>query len=324
MHSLVFAVPPKPPTLAGYSVTGTTNNPRVNLTWVDNSQKEAGFSVQRGSNSGFTTGVRSFSVGPNTLAFTDTTTTNNTAYWYRVFAEGETVGDTLTPGFPTMIADSVSNTLPVTVGTPSTLPPANPTLLTTTVVAGPQVRLTWRDNATNETSFAVERCTVVAPATTCSNFVLIAAPGPRGATGSVTFNDTAVTAGITYAYRVYAVRADVYSLAPAGPTNAAVPALPSAPTNFRVGVVKNPTGLNYTATLTWAAVTNPTSFTIQRATNASFTTGLNTVNPGAAVRALTQTVSRNTTYYWRIRANSNIVGSSGWTNVIPFPIRTGP
>jgi FtsP/CotA-like multicopper oxidase with cupredoxin domain len=332
MHSLVFAVPPKPPTLPdpavaapGYTVTGPLNNPRVDLSWVDNSQKEVGFTVQRGSNSGFTTGVRSFSVGPNIVAFTDTTVSSNTAYWYRVFAIGETVGDTQTPGFPTMFADSVSATLPVTVGTPSTVAPANPTLLTTAVLAGPQVRLTWRDNAINETAFAVERCIVVDPLLgTCSNFAQIALPGPRGNTGLVTYTDTAVTAGITYAYRVWALRADVYSLLPAGPTNAAVPALPAAPTNFRVAVVKNPTGPSYTATLTWDAVTNPDSFTIQRATNASFTTGLNTVNPGGAFRTLTQTVSRNTTYYWRIRANSNTVGSSGWTNVIPFPIRTGP
>jgi len=68
---------------------------------------------------------------------------------------------------------------------------------------------------------------------------------------------------------------------------------------------------------------NPTNFTIQRATNATFTTGLNTVNPGGAVRSLNQTVSRNTTYYYRIRANNSISGSSAWRNALPFPIRTG-
>ena len=84
-------------------------------------------------------------------------------YWYRVFAIGNTVGDTQaytgSAGFPTMSVDSVSNTLPVMVGTPATAVPANPTLLTATVQAGPQVSLTWRDNATNETGFVVERCT---------------------------------------------------------------------------------------------------------------------------------------------------------------------
>jgi len=35
-------------------------------------------------------------------------------------------------------------------------------------------------------------------------------------------------------------------------------------------------------------------------------------------------VSRNTVYYYRIRANNNISGSSAWVHALPFPIRTGP
>jgi hypothetical protein len=36
----------------------------------------------------------------------------------------------------------------------------------------------------------------------------------------------------------------------------------------------------------------------------------------------TQTVARNTVYYYRIRANNNISGSSAWKNALPFPILT--
>ena len=150
----------------------------------------------------------------------DTTVANNTAYWYRVFAIGNPVGDTQaypgSLGFPTMSADSVSNTLPVTVGTPTTAVPANPTLLTATVQAGPQVSLTWRDNATNETGFAVERCTGAG----CTNFAQIATPGPRNGTGNVTYVDTTVTAGNTYFYRVWAVNAVGRSATPTNPTTA--------------------------------------------------------------------------------------------------------
>ena len=38
------------------------------------------------------------------------TVQNNRTYWYRVWAIGAVVGDTATAGFPTMSADSVSNT----------------------------------------------------------------------------------------------------------------------------------------------------------------------------------------------------------------------
>jgi len=37
-----------------------------------------------------------------------------------------------------------------------------------------------------------------------------------------------------------------------------------------------------------------------------------------------QTVTRNTSYYYRIRANNVAGGFSAWRNALPFPIRTGP
>jgi predicted phage tail protein len=187
------------------------------------------------------------------------------------------------------------------------------------VQAGPQVRLTWRDNATNETGFAVERSTDGG-----ATWTQIATPGPRNNTGNVAYVDTTVTAGNTYFYRVWAVNAIGRSVNPTNQTSAVVPAIPASPTNFRVSAgPKNPNG-TYPLTLTWQAVTNPTNFTIQRARNSTFTTGLTSYTPGAAARTFTQNVQPNTTWYYRIRANNNIVGSSAWTNALPFPIRTGP
>ena len=110
--------------------------------------------------------------------------------------------------------------------------------------------LTWRDNANNETGFVVERCSLVAPATTCTNFAQIALPGPRNNTGNVTYIDTTVTAGNSYLYRVAAFNAGGHvSLLRRSQPPWSVPAIPAAPTNFTVAVVKNPTGTNYTATL---------------------------------------------------------------------------
>jgi len=174
----------------------------------------------------------------------------------------------------------------------------------------------------------VERCTVVPPATSCSNFAQIATPGPRNNTGNVTYLDTTVTAGNTYNYQVKAVSAgagleSAYYPVPPVTVAASVPAIPPAPTNFLVSAVKA-NGNNYTATLTWTSTVIPTNFTIQRATNLSFTTGLTSFTPAGTASNLTQTVNRNAVYYYRIRANNNISGSSAWTNALPFPIRTGP
>jgi predicted phage tail protein len=195
--------------------------------------------------------------------------------------------------------------------------PNAPTNLTATLQTGPQVSLTWRDNATNETGFVVERCT----GTGCTNFAQIAVAGPRNNTGNVTYVDTTVAAGNIYSYQVKAVNGSGSS-APSNTASVNVPGIPPAPTGFTVAVAKA-NGNNYTATLNWSSAADPTSFTIQRATNLSFTSGLSTSTVAGSLRTTTQTITRNTTYYYRIRANNNAGGSSAWTNALPFPIRTG-
>ena len=322
MHSLVFAVGPRAPSSLNGTVTGTVNNPRVNLTWVDNSLKEAGFTIQRASDVNFKTGLAEFNVPANAQTFEDRTVSRNASYWYRVFALGNPVGDTqvypTSPlGFPTMSANSVSNVATVQVGATQGVP-ASPTNLTATLQAGPRVSLTWRDNATNETGFFIERST-----DNGATWTQVGTAPARNNTGNVTYVDTTVVAGNSYFYRVAAVNGTGPSAYATLAAPVVVPAIPVAPTNFTVALGTKQ-GNNYPATLTWVADTNPTSFTIQRATNATFTRGLNTATVNGAARSLTQSLSRNTTYYYRIRANNNVGGSSAWTNALPFPIRTGP
>ena len=95
------------------------------------------------------------------------------AFRYRVVAQN-TVGYGLE--FPTMTVSSMSAELPV-----GTVPLA-PTNLAATLQAGPQVRLTWRDNAVNESGFAIERSDNGGP------FVQIAIAPARNNTGNVTYH----------------------------------------------------------------------------------------------------------------------------------------
>ena len=175
---------------------------------------------------------------------------------------------------------------------------------------GPQVQLTWRDNATNETGFVVER------ATNGGAFVQITAPGPRYSTGNVTYRDTTVAAGNTYAYRVKAVRGAVSS-AFSNTASVTVPNVPAAPSGLTATTVRVSASSD-SVSLKWVDnANNETSFTVQRSRNASFTSNLVTVNNVAANSVTyTQTgVPRRTTYYYRVRA-TNGAGPSAWSNVV--------
>jgi hypothetical protein len=85
------------------------------LTWTDNSINETSFTIQRALDAGFTTKLVTYTVGANTTTFQDPENLKNkTTYYYRVFASN-TVGDTMTPGFPTMTVNSAfSNMVTVT------------------------------------------------------------------------------------------------------------------------------------------------------------------------------------------------------------------
>ncbi len=320
MRPVSVAIPPKQADGLSFSITGNGNNSRLVLAWNDNSITETAFVVQKTTDGTTWTnvGTSPSPLGqPNTTgprALTDPAVYNqNTAIKYQVVAQN-TVG--YGGQFPSMTVTSVS--APLIVGTV----PATPTNLTATLQAGPQISLTFTDNATNEVGFAIERSTNGGP------FVRIAVAPARNNTGSVTYVDTTVAAGATdttYTYRVAALNAAGLS-AYAVSNTVLVPAIPVAPSNLTAANGPNGNGNSRSVILNWIDNSNnETGFTIQRATNATFTSGLNTANVGAGVQTLTQTgLARNTQYWYRIRANNGAIISSVWVNAAPFPIRTNP
>jgi hypothetical protein len=319
MRPVSLVLPPNAPDGVALSIVGSGNNKRIAVTWNDNSITETAFVIQRTTNGTTWTNVGTVQspLGqPNTHGvrnFTDASSSATTPYLYRVVAQN-TAG--YGNGFPTMTAQSVSTV----VGINS---PAAPTSLTATLQAGPQVSLTWRDNATNESGFSIQR------STDGVNFAQIATAPAKSNTGNVTFVDTTITAGATYTYRVSAFNvagSSVYSNLIA----AAIPAAPAAPSNFTAVNGPNGGGNSRSVVLTWLDnSTNETGFIIQRATNAAFTTGLTSTNvaagAGTGTRTLTVTgLSRNTSYYFRIRSANGTIIFSGWVNATPLPILTNP
>jgi hypothetical protein len=290
----VPAAPAAPSSMTA-TVQSTTS---VALSFVDNSNDETGFVIQRNDNGAGWVELHTLgsSVG-TTVTYTDSTVVAGHTYQYRAAAVN---GFVRSPWSNTATATTVS-------------PPSAPTLLTASVRSGPQVLLSWRDNATNETGFAVERADDGGP------FVQIMTRPARTITGSVTYSDTTVLAGHSYAYRVAAMRSGVLS-GYSNTASAVIPMPPAAPSNVTVSANR---GLrNDSVTIRWTRnSTDNTGFTIQRATNSSFTAGLTSYAVGATTTSYSQTTGRGVTYYYRVAATSS-AGSSAWVNATPFPLIT--
>jgi hypothetical protein len=157
------------------------------LFWTDNSSNESGFIPERCiGTAAFCDANPSLFVqlpptGPNVTSVVDMGLTAGTTYAWRVKA------------FNAVGSSDYSNTVSAT--TP--LPPPPPTNLTATVNGSKlQVNLAWKDNATTETGYVVERCS----GDGCTNFGAIAFLP----TNYVKFSDRGVQHTTKYRYRVYA------------------------------------------------------------------------------------------------------------------------
>jgi titin len=207
-----------------------------------------------------------------------------TAYYYRVTAFNAT-GESA----PSNLASAT--TLDV--------PPAAPSGLSATAVSSNRVDLSWTDNASNESSFVIER------STDGVSYAQIAMVGANIAT----YSNTGLSASTTYHYRVRATNSagnSAYSSSASATTGAAVS--PAAPSNLALTVISS-TQIN----LLWTDnSSNETQFLIERSLNGTSFTQI------AAVSANVTNYSAiglqpNTRYYFRVRA-TNSAGNSGYSN----------
>jgi transcriptional regulator CtsR len=263
---------------------------KVDLSWSDNSGNETGFRIERALDAAFTAPLTTFMVGPNTTAYGDMTVSPDTTYYYRVIAFN-ILGNSLP-----------SNT--ATVTTPG-LPPSAPTSLS--AVASPigplppSVTLTWSDNSTNETGFAIERMNGT------GGFVEITRVTAQPGTNPVTFLDTSVQPKMTYTYRVRAFNLVGYSNYATSNAVVTPGQIPEGPANLRVTqVTKN------SITLAWDdKSTNELGFYIERRIGTGAWVRIATVGPG--VTTFTNTGLKNNTNYWyRVQAY-NADGVSAYT-----------
>ena len=150
----------------------------MDLNWKDNANNEAGYILHRSPNSGVKSWTR-IALPVNSVSYSDSGLTASTQYVYMVSA--------IAPGGTEVYSPQV-------VATTCALTAA-PTLVTATPVSTSQINLSWKDNATNESGYAIFRSVGSGP---FSPLVQLGA-------NATSYQDRNLTASTRYAYVVQAL-----------------------------------------------------------------------------------------------------------------------
>jgi formylglycine-generating enzyme required for sulfatase activity len=177
---------------------------RIELKWIDNSEKEDGFEIEGMLRDSVIIRAR---VAANTTTFSDSGRFKpNTTYRFIIRA---------------FRGDVFSETSDVASATTLPIPPAAPSNLTAEAVSSSQINLAWRDNSDNEDGFKIERTTVAGGSWTQI--------GQTGA-GVNSFRDADLASNTIYIYRLRAFNTagnSAYSNEASATTNQVPPAAPS-------------------------------------------------------------------------------------------------
>jgi FtsP/CotA-like multicopper oxidase with cupredoxin domain len=301
MRPISVAIPP----LKADGLVRTVANKRNQITFNDNSITETSFALERTSNgtTWATVGTLASPLSaPNTHGsrmIVDSSGSTSASYLYRVVALNAVGYQT---EFPSTTVKSTSGTVAVNV-----TPTLAPTALTASVLAGPQVSLTWKDNASNETGFVVERS-----ANGGATYTQVATPAAKAGSGSsVTLTDATVALGTTYLYRVAGTGL--------GGTSAfsnvvtILVAVPAIPTQLLGTAARQ--GSSERITTSWADVNNETSYRVQWSTSSTFATIGGTGTTAANVITLTTPNLARTIWFVRVQA-VNPLGSSAFSTPV--------
>ena len=276
--------PPNPPAMPSRLTALPVSATRIDLTWMDNSNDETGFKLERKLG---TAGIYTLiaTVGANVTSFADTRLVENTKYSYRLRAYNA--------AGHSVYSSAVSATTPLN-------PPAMPSRLTATAISQTQIDLAWTDQSNSESGFKIER-----KIRNTGTFVKIATV----AANVTSFSNTRLKANTKYFYRVRA-----YNLAgPSASSNTAAAVTlrkpPAAPGDLTATSVSN-SQIN----LVWLdSATNEGGFKIERKIGSAGAYAP-IAKLGANATSYADSGLKSLTRYWyRIRASNN-GGQSDYSN----------
>jgi len=208
--------------------------------------------------------------------------TNNTRYFYRVYAYN--AGGS---------SDEVSGSA-ITLSNA----PAAPTNLTFSTITNNSLRLHWSDNSNNEDGFEIYRS-----GSSGGPFIHVGTTG----TGAETYNNTGLSAGTAYFYRVYATNSGGLSSSYASGNESTLPLPPDAPGNLTFGTVTSSS-----IELNWSDNSdNEDGFRIYRSTSIGGDYSPVGTTTAEATSFNNTGLTSNTTYYYRVYAY-NTGGSSSY------------
>ena len=276
-----------PPDTPTNLVATPVSNKRIDLSWTDNADNEDGYKIERKTNAVGSTFAQYATVGPNVATFADTGLTALSTFFYRVV------------GFNADGQSSYSNeanakTLPN--------PPGAPNALTATALSNTKIKLAWKDNASNEDGFKIERKTGAA-----GLFAEVGTVAPN----VKTFTDTSLSALTEFFYRVRAFNAGGHSAYSNEAKAKTLPNPPGAPSNL-TATAANVKQIN----LAWSDNSgNETGFKIERRIS-TVATFAQIATVAANVKAFADTgLAVNVKYLYRVRAY-NAGGNSAFSNTV--------
>ena len=282
--------PPTSPAAPTGVSAGATGTSTIDVTWVDASSNEEGFTVERCQGVGCSTFATVATRPAGSTSYGDSGLAAGTAYTYRVRsfnADGESAW---------VQASATTQTPPLPA-------PAAPTGLSVVSSSTSSISLVWTDNATNETGYTLQRC----QAAGCTTFATVATLGA----GATSYVDTGLAAGTTYSYRLAAFNASGPSAWTQTTASTAILTVPTAPGSPTASV-----GASGNVNLAWVDRSgNESGFRVLRCRGGSCT-------PSAVIATLAAgttsyrdtTVKAGVVYRYRIQAY-NAAGSANSTIV---------